>query len=331
MVDVPGPLRVVFFGTPGFAVPTLDALLGSVHAVAAVVTQPDKPRGRGQHRRDGPVKELAVANGVPVWQPVSLKDPAFRDQLARASADLGVVAAYGKLLPEGLLAMPRLGMINVHASLLPKYRGAAPIHRAVAAGELETGISIMRVVKALDAGPVLATVRRPIGPDETSLEVERGLALLGARLLVDTVDRLAIAAVSETAQDDQAATYASRLTKDDGLVDWTRPARQLHNLVRAMHPWPHAQTSLNGRRLILHRASWLGSSLSGAAPSGLAFAPPGTILAASGHQLHVATGDGILRIEELQAEGSRVMSTRDFLAGHRLRIGDHFERHVTLQ
>jgi methionyl-tRNA formyltransferase len=169
------PLRIVFFGTPEFAVPTLDALLGSRHPVVGVVTQPDRPRGRGQKISAAPVKARALAAGLPILQPERLKDPAFVDALAALHADLGVVAAYGKILTDAVLAMPRLGMVNVHASLLPRYRGAAPVHRAIIAGERETGVTIMRVVRALDAGPMLTTVRRPIGPDETSDEVERDL------------------------------------------------------------------------------------------------------------------------------------------------------------
>src|SRR5262249_58663955 len=163
-----GNLRIVFFGTPEFAVPTLDALLASRHQVVGVVTQPDRPRGRGQKTSDAPVKARALAAGAPILQPERMKDPAFMDALAAFGADLGVVAAYGKILTDAVLATPRLGMINVHASLLPKHRGAAPVHRAIIAGEVETGVTIMRVVKALDAGPMLAIVRRPIGPDETS-------------------------------------------------------------------------------------------------------------------------------------------------------------------
>src|SRR3954447_19039007 len=171
-----GALRIVFFGTPKFAVPTLDALLASRHTVVGVVTQPDRPRGRGQKTSDAPVKARAVAAGLPVLQPERLKDPAFMDALTALDADLGVVAAYGKILSDAVLATPRRGMVNVHASLLSRYRGAAPVHRAVIDGEAETGVTIMRVVKALDAGAIMATVRRPIGPDETSQEVERDLA-----------------------------------------------------------------------------------------------------------------------------------------------------------
>ena len=316
MVASPAALRIVFFGTPQFAVPTLDALLASRHTVAGVVTQPDRPRGRGQKTTSAPVKARALEAGVPVLQPDSMKDPRFLEQLAALDADLGVVAAYGKILTETVLTIPRLGMVNVHASLLPKYRGAAPVHRAVIAGDRETGVTIMRVVRALDAGPMLATVTRPIAPEATSDAVEHDLAVSGATLLVSTLDAVAAGTATETPQDDAAATYAHRLTKGDGHVDWTRGASDLHNLIRGLHPWPHAFTFLNGQRLILRRSSVVQGGGSGT--------DPGRILESAGDRLEIATGNGALRIEELQAEGRRPMVARDFLAGHAVSPGDRF-------
>lgn len=313
-------LRVVFFGTPEFAVPTLDALLASRHPVLAVVTQPDRPRGRGQKVIDGPVKASAARAGIPVLQPDSLKTPEFVDQLSALGADLGVVAAYGKILSEIVLKIPRLGMINVHASLLPRYRGAAPIHRAVAAGEPETGVTIMRVVKALDAGALIATVRRPIGPDDTSEEVERDLARLGGALLVDVVDRMAQGPVPEVPQDDSLSTYAHRLVKEDGAIDWSQPARRIHDLIRGMRPWPNAYSYLDGHRLILLRSA-VDEATSAASDAPVA---PGAIVAAAPDDLRVATGQGTLVVRELQAEGRRPLSAREFLAGHRLAPGDRF-------
>lgn len=311
------PLRIVFFGTPAFAVPTLDALLASHHPVVAVVTQPDRPRGRGQKVVEGAVKARALEAGLPVIQPTSMRDPAFLTRLADLGADLGVVAAYGKILTEAVLATPRAGMINVHASLLPRYRGAAPIQRAVAAGEPTTGITIMRVVKALDAGAMLATVHRSIDPDETADDVERDLARLGGSLLKQTVDRLAAGPIDEVPQDDRLATYAPRLTKEDGLVDWTQSSRRVHDLVRGMHPWPHAYSYLNGQRLILLRSSAEEDGAEGSAA-------PGTILEAKGDTLCVTTGAGTVHLRELQAEGKRPMRTREFLSGHRISAGDRF-------
>jgi len=321
-------LRIVFFGTPAFAVPTLDALLESRHPVVGVVTQPDRPRGRGHKTSDAPVKARAAAAGLPILQPERLKDQPFLDALDALHADLGVVAAYGKILTDAVLATPRLGMINVHASLLPQYRGAAPVHRAIIAGERETGVTIMRIVKALDAGPMLAAIRRPIGPEDTSDEVERDLARLGAALLAATIDDLAVGRATETPQNDAAATYAHRLKKDDGAIDWSWPAERVHNLIRGLHPWPHAFTFLRGTRLIIRRSEVSEASdtsdTSEVSEASEVSGGPGTILAAKGDDLIVATVSGALRIREIQAEGKRPMSARDFLAGHRVARGDRF-------
>ena len=310
-----GAFRIVFFGTPDFAVPTLEALLRSVHTVVGVVTQPDRPSGRGHHTTDSPVKAAAKRAELPILQPERMKDPAFVDALDALHADLGVVAAYGKILTERVLGVPRLGMVNVHASLLPRYRGAAPVHRAIIAGDTETGVTIMRVVKALDAGPMLAARRRPISADDTSDQVERDLGQLGATLLVSTVDDIAAGRSTETPQDDGLATYASRLTRDDGLIDWRWPAARIHNLIRGLHPWPHAFTHLASTRYIVLRSSISPGSTS---------AEPGSILEAEGDRLVVATGAGMLQLTDIQAEGKRPMKARDFLAGHRIERGARF-------
>jgi methionyl-tRNA formyltransferase len=308
-------VRIAFFGTPEFAVPTLAALLHSAHQVVLVVTQPDRPRGRGQRVSAGPVKQLAEARGLPVLQPDKLTRDPWEVELARFDIDLGVVAAYGKILPDWLLALPRLGLINVHASLLPRYRGASPIHRAVMNGDPETGVTIMRVVKALDAGAMLATAAIPIGPDDRTDTVERALAGIGGALLVESVDRLAAGEVTEVPQREAEATYAPRLRKDEGLVDWSRPARAIHDQIRGLHPWPHAFTFGPTGRLILHRSS--------VAPDSGSEAVPGTIVKASQTEgLSVATGDGVLDLLELQAEGGKVLPSRAFLAGHPLKAGD---------
>lgn len=314
MVNAPG-LKVVFLGTPQFAVPTLDALLASSHTVVGVVTQPDKPRGRGQKETDAPVKARALAANLRILQPATLKDPAVLADLAALGADIGVVAAYGKILTQAVLDIPRLGMINVHASLLPRYRGAAPIHRAVIAGESVTGVTIMRVVRALDAGAMLAKVERTVGPNDTSEEVERDLATLGGALLVQTLDRMAAGPVEEVPQDDRLANYAHRLTKEDGLVDWSRNAVEIHNQIRGLHPWPHAYSYLDGQRLILWRSTWSPDASSAAS---------GTVLAADGDELRIATGHGTLLITELQAEGRRAARTREFLAGRKIPAGARF-------
>ena len=308
-------LRVLFFGTPAFAVPTLDALLLSNHPIVGVVTQPDRPRGRGHRIIDPPVKICAIEANLPILQPATLEDPVVLGQLAALGADLGVVVAYGRVLSDAVLATPRLGLLNVHPSLLPRHRGAAPVHQAVMAGDTETGVTIMRVVKALDAGPILTTVRRRIATDETSVEVERDLAQMGAALLVATVDHLAIGELRETLQNEGAATCAPRLTKEDGLIDWHRQAPHIHNQVRGLYPWPHAYGFLKGQRLIILRSR---------ASSGSSGAVPGTILAAQGNDLSVAAGSGVVHVLELQPEGKRPMQAREFLAGHRVAAGDRF-------
>lgn len=310
-------MRVLFFGSPAFAVPSLEALRQSGHTVAAVVTQPDRPRGRGQKVTPGAVAAAAAAAGLPVLQPDKLSAPGVADRLAAFGAELGVVAAYGKILPEWLLALPGGGMINVHASLLPAYRGAAPVHRAILAGERETGVTIMRVVKALDAGPMLDRVVVPIDDTMTSDALERTLAQAGATLLVEVVDRLARGPVVETPQEHDRATYAAKITRADSPVSWTATARAVHDHIRGLHPWPHASSTLDGRRLILHRSVPLD------APSA---APPGTVVAVSLDGIEVAAGDGrIVRLIELQAEGGRRLPVAQFLAGHAVAPGARFE------
>jgi methionyl-tRNA formyltransferase len=315
MVD-DAALRTVYFGTPAFAVPSLATLIQSRHQVVALVSQPDRPRGRGHHLAATPTKELALPSGIPVLQPTKLREDAFLAQIAAFHPDLGVVAAYGRILPDALLRIPRLGMINVHASLLPKYRGAAPVHRAVIAGDEVTGVTIMRVVTELDAGPMLAMVSRPIAPDATSVEVERSLAEAGAGLLLDVVDRLACGPVDEVAQDHSRATYAPKLLKSEGPIDWTRPARLIHNRVRGLQPWPMASATLDGFRMLIHR-----TMVGDVGPD----AAPGTVIEARGDVLAVAAGDGtILRILEIQPEGRRVMHVREFLSGRQLSAGISF-------
>ena len=309
---------VVFFGTPRFAVPTLQQLLDSPHTVTGVITQPDRPRGRGQKVTYAPVKTLALERGIPVFQPDRLKPPEVAATLRGWRPDVGIVAAYGRIIPEPLLTIPRLGMINVHASLLPKYRGAAPVHRAVMTGDPETGVTIMRVVKELDAGPMFEKATRPIGPDETSDVVEEALADIGASLLIRVLDQIAEGTAHEEPQDDASATYAPRLTKEEGLIDWSNPSLAIHNRVRGLYPWPHAYTFLNGARLIVRRSH---------PEVTLTEMTPGTIVRITGDAIHVATGNGEqLAIVEVQPEGRRPMAVRDFAAGHRVAAGDLFSQ-----
>ena len=302
------PLRVVFFGTPAFAVPTLGHLVSSRHQVVGVVTQPDRPRGRGQQVTEGPVKSLAVSLRLPVLQPAKLARDQFEPAFSALTADIGVVAAYGKILPDWLLAAPRHGLVNVHASLLPRYRGASPVHRAVINGDPETGVTIMRVVKELDAGPMLASARVPIGIDDTTVIVEEALAARGAALLVKTLDAIEAGTATETPQDASLVTYAPKLTKAEGIVDWTLPAPRIHNLIRGLWPWPHAYTFVGQTRYIVHRSRLSTRPTLNEAPGTIVHATP-----ADG--LHVVCGDRTtLELIDIQLEGKRVMNAREIMA-----------------
>jgi methionyl-tRNA formyltransferase len=307
-------VRIVFLGTPGFAVPTLDALIASDHELVAVVTQPDRPRGRGHRVTSAPVKARAVEAGIPVLQPERLRDETFLQSFRALEADLAVVAAYGKILPQAMLETPRLGMINVHASLLPRWRGAAPVHRAIMAGDRTTGITIMQVVHALDAGPMLAREAVDIQPDETSAELERRLAALGAGMLAGVVDRLAAGPVPGDTQDEALVTYAHRVERADGAVDWESPARAIHDRIRGLHPWPHAFALLQGRRLLLIESRVEQEHATSGAP--------GEILSAGSEGLVVAARPGAVRLLRVQPEGRGVMTVRDFLNGHPVQPGE---------
>ena len=301
----------MYFGTPQFAVPALEVLIDSRHDVVALVSQPDRPKGRGQHLQPTPTKVAAESRGVPVLQPARLKDPALHHRLRALAPDLGVVAAYGRILPDAVLEIPRLGMINIHASLLPAYRGAAPIHRAVIDGAPETGVTIMRVVTELDAGPMLLAATRRIGPDDTTPELEQALAALGGTLVLEAVEQLAAGTAVETPQDHGRATYASKIEKHEGAIDWDLPAERIHNLVRGLQPWPLVSAMLDGKRVLLHRTRVSETRRE---------APAGTLVTEDG--LGVVAGDGrVVRILEIQPEGKRAMSGRDFLAGHRVLPG----------
>jgi methionyl-tRNA formyltransferase len=325
-------LRLAFFGTPDFAVPSLLRLQASSHLVVAVVTQPDRPRGRGHKLAPSPVKARALATGVPVFQPDRLKDDAFLAAFAELHVDLAIVAAYGKILPKTLLDLPRLGMINVHASLLPRWRGAAPIHRAVLAGDAKTGVTIMRVVTALDAGPMLATVELAIGPNETTAELEPRVAAAGADLLIAIVNRLEAGPIEETPQDETRVTYAARLERSESRIDWNRPAAAIHNQIRGLQPWPLAAAMLQGRRVLLTRSE-LDTTHTQGTDVGRVFrpgepiadVPPGTIVEVDADALVVSCAPGLLRIVSIQPEGRAAMSVRDFLNGRHVTAGERFE------
>ncbi len=299
------PLRIVFAGTPAFAVPCLDVLLRGPDRPLAVYTQPDRPVGRGRKLEASPVKQAAQAAGIEVRQPETLRDPGTIDALRALAPDLLVVVAYGLLLPAKVLAIPRFGCWNVHASLLPRWRGAAPIQRAIEAGDTETGVCLMKMERGLDTGPVLLSLRTPIGADEDAGQLHDRLSLLGAEVLGDGLGLLRAGLVPQPRpQPDAGVTYAHKLDKAEARIDWTQPAALLARRVRAFRPWPVAEAELAGERLRIHRA---------VAIEGRAGARPGTLLGAAAAGIDVACGDGALRLLEVQREGGRAMPARDFL------------------
>lgn len=304
--------RIVFLGTPEFALPSLRALLDGADMVVGVVCQPDKPSGRGQHLQVPPVKRLAEQRAIPVAQPAKIKTEEFPALLRGWAPDLAVVAAYGRILPRAVIDLPRLGCINVHASLLPKYRGAAPIQWALLRGETTTGVTIMRMNERMDEGEILLQRATPIEPDETYGVLQRRLAGLGATALMETLAALHAGTLRGTAQDDAAATPAPMIRKHDGAIDWTGSADAIARQVRAFNPWPSAFTVHAGRLLKVHRARALQE-----APT----AAPGSVLAL-GDVIRVAAGAGVLGIEELQLEGKRALPAQAFGRGGGLAVGD---------
>ncbi|MGE5153430.1 MAG: methionyl-tRNA formyltransferase [Bdellovibrio bacteriovorus] len=305
------PLRLVFAGTPEFAVPSLSALIAAGYELAAVYTQPDRPAGRGRRLQQSPVKALALAHGIPVCQPESLKrDPQARAELRHWSPDLMVVVAYGLLLPVSVLETPSLGCVNVHASLLPRWRGAAPIQRAVLAGDPVSGVCIMRMEAGLDTGPVYLRRELELDPQETGGSLHDKLAALGAEALIAALPGIADGSLVPQPQDDAAVTYAHKLEKTEAQIDWAQPASAIERQVRAFDPWPVAQTGLQGETLRIWSAQALEREAAGVAP--------GTVVAAGRHEIAVATGAGTLLITRLQPPGKRPMAAADFLNARRL-------------
>lgn len=306
-------LRIVFMGTPAFAVATLRRLVEDKWNICAVYTGPDKPKNRGMKLLPTPVKEFAVTAGIPVYQPLSCRDEAVLDQLRDLAPDVIVVAAYGKLLPEALLNIPRLATINVHSSILPQYRGAAPINWAVLNGDAETGVTIMHMASELDAGDIIAQRATPIGPNEDAQALYARLADLGGSLLVETVAAIERGSASRTPQDGAQATLAPMLSKELSPMDWTHTAQELHNQVRGLIPWPAAVTELGGKRCKVF------STVTETAPEG---AKPGAVLeAGKGGVLVACGGNTALRILELQPDGGKRMKAADYLRGHPLPLG----------
>ena len=303
-------LRIAFAGTPQFALPALQALLKSRHQVVGVLTQPDRPAGRGQQMRASPVKLLALDAQLPLAQPPTLKTPESRAELAHWAADVLVVVAYGLILPPPVLALPRLGCVNIHGSLLPRWRGAAPIQRAILAGDAETGVTIMQLDAGLDTGPMLLERARPIGSQDTAGDLHDALAELGAAALLEALDGLAAGTLKPRAQPAEGVSYAPKIEKSESPLDWSVSAIHLDRKIRAFNPWPVAETRFAGESLRVLRARI-------AEPVG-AHDAPGTLLGIAEDGLRVACGEGVLAVRELQRAGKRPVSARDFANAVRL-------------
>jgi methionyl-tRNA formyltransferase len=305
-------MRIVFMGTPEFAVPSLEALLKSEDQVVGIVTQPDRPKGRGHRLTPPPVKVIAQRTGIPLLQPLKIKTPDFLDALAAWKPDLIAVVAFGRILHAPILNLPPRGCMNVHGSLLPKYRGAAPVQWAIINGERETGITTMLMDEGMDTGPILLQERIPIMPDDTAGTLVPRLAELGGRLLVETIRQLTAGMLTPRAQDHSQATTAPLLKKEDGVIDWSRSAQAIANRVRGLSPWPGAYTFFEHDRWNI----W--GTVANPTRSD---EQPGTIIAVTKHSIQVATGEGILEIVEIQTANSRRMNASQFLAGHQVGVG----------
>ena len=310
------PLRIVFCGTPSFALPSLS-LLSSQHEfeIVAVVTQPDRPRGRGGDVSSSPVKDAALTAGIPVYQPEKIRSESAHDSFRKHAPDVVVIIAYGQIIPASLIAIPRLGWINLHASLLPKYRGAAPINWAIVMGETRTGVTTMQIDAGLDTGSMLLRREIEIGPDETAPELAARLALIGAPLMVETLRRLVEGDLSPEPQNSAYATLAPPLKKEDGRIDWSDSSQQIYNRIRGLQPWPGAFSSFRGKSCRI----WGKPS-----PVGASGTVPGAIAARAGEIVVACGGDSELRLEFVQIEGRKRIAASEFANGSRLTAGDRF-------
>ena len=304
-------MKLIFAGTPEFAAQALSAIVAAGHEVALVLTQPDRPAGRGMALQPSAVKKVALAHGIEVFQPLTLKDAEAQAKIAAVGAEVMVVAAYGLILPQAVLDMPRFGCINIHASLLPRWRGAAPIQRALLAGDAETGVCIMQMEAGLDTGPVLLRGAFPIEATDTTASLHDRLAGLGARLCVEALGKLPLPAEAQPAE---GVTYAHKIEKAEAVIDWTKPAIELDRHIRAFNPFPGAQAVFGGQTVKL----WQASPVAGSGPLG-------SVLAVDKKQVVIACGEGALAVSELQKAGGKRLPVQQFLAGHPLKVGDRFD------
>ena len=308
-------MRVIFAGTPDFAASALAALIEAGHEILVVLTQPDRPKGRGMKLTPSPVKTLALQHNLPVWQPENLKDAPIQQQLGDLQADVMVVAAYGLLLPAAVLSIPEYGCLNIHASLLPRWRGAAPIQRAIEAGDVESGVCIMQMDVGLDTGDVLLSRNTPITDDTTAVQLHDALAVIGAEAIVEALAKLP--ELTARPQAEAGVTYAQKLSKADAEIDWALDAKQIHDKIRALNPVPGAWSSLNGQVIKIWASRVLEMS---------SIAAEGSIVAADKQGIAVQAGEGVILITELQASGSKRMAAAAFVAGHADLLGQKFER-----
>lgn len=333
-------MRIIFMGTPDFSVPTLESLIASRHEVIAVVTQPDKPKGRGKEIAMTPVKETALAAGIPVYQPVRARDEAFVEEMRALQPDVMVVIAFGQILSKELLEVPKFGCVNIHASLLPQYRGAAPIQWAVINGDKETGITTMMMDVGMDTGDMLEKLIIPLDEKETGGSLFDRLSLLGGDLILSTLDKIEDGTMVRTPQDHEKATYVKKIPKSLGDIDWTKSAAEIERLIRGLNPWPSAYTYWNGKMLKLWEAEVLADGEVGGEVEGVAAGTAaatgaadnsaadacGKVLEAAGDSLKIQTGSGILKITSLQLEGKKRMDTAAFLRGYPVETGCRMER-----
>lgn len=308
-------MRTVFFGSPDFAVPCLDAL-HDISEIIAVISQPDRPAGRGLSVKPPAVKARALELGLDVWQPTRVRTANFAERLSALGADVGVVVAYGRILPGAVLDAPRMGCVNVHASLLPRWRGAAPIQWSIVRGDSETGVTLMQMDEGMDTGPILAKAATPIARNEDAATLSKRLSKMGADLLRAELPRYVAGRLEPTPQDDARATMAPLLGKEHGRIDWNQPAEVVHNQIRGMNPWPGAYADLGRRRIKIHRA--IASTLD---PEGAA---PGEVIALDSEGILVACAKGTLELLELQESGRRRMDARSFISGRGVAVGDRF-------